>query len=284
MIFYQDDCTTIYHADVLEALRVIPDSSVGLIATSPPYNCGKTYAAHTDTLPWPDYYAWMGRVLDECYRALERGGVIAVNVPGVIRYNHDHPHKRSWSDFDPQRIIRYSNRRVDGAGRLEPLGFRVHEMMRSRDSHMREPVAWIKAASEQNIHAHNTAVGNDSNPYLRGVYEMILIGSKETWVHRGATGRRGKKAMPHMEYYQDVWFVPSTSSADHPAPWPLEIPRRLIRTYVHAQDAVVLDPFCGRGTTLVAACEEGRTNIGIDNARAYCETARAAVRNVKCNL
>ena len=116
--------------------------------------------------------------------------------------------------------------------------------------------------------------------FTRGVYETILIGSKGRWFHSGGTGRRGKDAIPFMDYTKDVWMIPPVSSREHPAPFPQEIPTRLIRLFTHGDHPVVLDPFCGIGTSLLAAKELGRDFIGIEKEPAYVTIAEKRLEKV----
>lgn len=252
--------------------------SVDLIATSPPYNCRKAYDSAGDEMPWPEYYAWMGRVLHECYRLLCPGGVLAINVPGVIRYQHDHEFRETWQDFDPTYETHREGEKVLGRGRIEPLGFRLFGMMLDQGFLVREPVVWIKGKDENSVVSTTYQMGSDNNPYMRPCHELILLASKDRWYHRGGTGRRGAEAVPFIDYTKDVWAIVPESDPNHPAVWPVEIPRRLIRLFVHAKDAVVLDPFCGSGRTLRAAHELGVSAIGIDVSQKYCDMAFNSVR------
>lgn len=269
--------------DCLDILPTLADGSTGLIVTSPPYNCRKQYGDYDDQLPWPMYYDWMGKVLRECYRLLEPGGTLAVVVPGVIRWQADHRYADTWSDYDANYKTHRNGEQVIGKGRIEPLGFRLFDMMREIDSHMREPVIWVKGSEDRAI-ASEYRMGCDSDPYMRPTHEMILLGSKGRWFHRGGTGRRGAEAVPFLEETKDVYFVPPVSSKKHPAPFPVEIPLRLIRLFTHAEDAVVLDPFMGIGAVGVAAIQTGRGFIGIDRCVDFVDEAKRKMEDEKRRL
>lgn len=268
----------IYHGDVLDALALIESESVDLVATSPPYNCRKGYENATDEVPWPAYYAWMRRVIFECYRVLRPGGTVAINTPGVVRYQHDHQYRATWADFDSEYLTHRNGRKIQGRGRIERIGFNIYEMMYEADPHLREPIVWVKGAREGQEICATYQMGSDNNPYLRPAHEFIWLGSKGRWYHRGGTGRRGAQAMPFADYTKDVWYIPTETDREHPAVWPAEIPRRLIRLFCHAPDSVILDPFSGKGTTLRVAHELGYGGIGIDNSEAYCRLAADATR------
>lgn len=259
---------TLHLGDCLEVLPTIAESSVDLVVTSPPYNCRKEYDGFDDMLPWPKYYEWMGKVLDELYRVLALGGVLAINIPGVVRWQANHKYADTWSDYDPTYKTHRDGQKVIGKGRVEPIGFNVFEMMRQRDNHVREPIVWVKG-SEGNAICSDYRMGCDSDPYMRPTHEFIFLGSKGRWFHRGGTGRRGGDAVPFMDETKDVWFVSPARNKNHPAIFPVEIPRRLIKLFTHAADSVVLDPFAGVGTTGEACRELNRDFIGIDASAKY---------------
>lgn len=267
---------TLIHADCLTALREIQPNTVDLIVTSPPYNCRKDYGDFDDMMQWPTYYKWIGDILAELYRVLVPGGVVAVNVPSIIRWQSKHKYADSWSDFDPTYKTHRDGQQVVGKGRVEPIGFRLFEMMRQLDPHIREPVIWVKG-SEGNAISGDYRMGCDSDPYMRPAHEFILLGSKQRWFHRGGTGRRGGDAVPFLDETKDVWFIPPERSGLHPAVFPVEIPRRLIKLFTHADDSVVLDPFAGLGATGIAAAELGRAFIGIERNKTYLDEANRRI-------
>jgi modification methylase len=223
-------------------------------------------------LPWSTYYQLMRGVISECYRVLVPGGVIAINVPSVVRWQSVHKYAQTWRDFDPHYKTHRYGQNVMGKGRIEPIGFELYDIMRCTDEHMREPIIWVKGSNGQ-VQSYETRTGCDSDPLLRSAHEFILLGSKEKWAHRGGTGRRGTGYLPLDDTTKDVWFFPPEHKRSHPAIFPVEIPRRLIRLYTHAPDAVVLDPFCGIGSTGVAAAEAGKTFIGIDLNESFLKEA-----------
>jgi len=257
----------------------IRDESVDLVVTSPPYNCRKIYGDFDDMLPWPEYYSWFSKVLKELYRVLVPGGVIAINIPGVVRWQANHRYADTWSDFDPYYKTHRGGKKVIGKGRIEPVGFQIFEMMKQNDSHIREPIIWVKG-SEGNAIGGDYRMGCDSDPYMRPAHEFILLGSKSRWFHRGGTGRRGGDAVPFLDETKDVWFITPDRDSRHPAIFPVELPRRLIKLFTHAADSVVLDPFLGLGSSGVAAAELRRSFIGIDINAEYVELSRERIAKV----
>jgi len=270
---------TLHHGDCLTVLKSISSESVDLVVTSPPYNCRKDYGDFDDMMPWPEYYCWFEEVLKELYRVLVVGGVIAINVPGVVRWQANHRYADTWSDYDPTYQTHRDGKKVTGKGRIEPVGFQIFEMMMRLDRHVREPIVWVKG-TEGNAICSDYRMGCDSDPYMRPAHEFIFLGSKSRWFHRGGTGRRGKEAVPFLDETKDVWFVPPDRDSRHPAVFPVEIPRRLIRLFTHAPDSVVLDPFLGLGASGVAAAELDREFIGIELNKKYLDIARNRIHAV----
>jgi site-specific DNA-methyltransferase (adenine-specific) len=143
---------------------------------------------------------------------------------------------------------------------------------------MRGEIIWNKAASA----SPSTAWGSwmsATNPVLRDVHEYILVFCKETF-RRKRQGKENTIARDDfLEWTKSVWTFPAVSARQvgHPAPFPLELPRRLIQLYTFKED-VVLDPFAGSGTTCIAAREAGRYYVGYDTRQEYVELAEKRLR------
>jgi DNA modification methylase len=266
--------------DCVEVMKTLESDSVGLFVFSPPYNCRKPYTTSKDEMPWDVYYLWMEDVLSECYRIMEKGGVIAVNVPTVIRWQAVHEYASSWSDYDPDYKSHRDGKQVLGKGRIEPIGIRLFGMMEAMGLKMREPIVWVKG-SEGNAICSDYRMGCDSDPYMRPAHELILLGSKGQWFHRGGTGRRGREAVPFMDYTKDVWHISPDKSKKHPAPFPEELPTRVIQLFTHAKDAVVCDPFMGKGTSGAAAVKLGRSFTGIELSPEYFQLAERHITDAQ---
>ncbi|MEM3093069.1 MAG: site-specific DNA-methyltransferase [Candidatus Nitrosocaldus sp.] len=225
-------------------MEEIPDSSVHLMVTSPPYNVGKEYDQDLDLKA---YLNLLKDVFSETYRVLVPGGRVCVNIANVGR----------------KPYIPYHKFIIDT---MLEVGFM-----------MRGEVIWNKGAGA----GVSTAWGSwcsPSNPTLRDVHEYILIFSK------GKFSRNGKGKEPtitrdeFLEYTKSVWEFPPESAkrVGHPAPFPIELPYRCIQLYTFKGE-VVLDPFCGVGTTCIAAIKAGRHYIGIDINPEYVEKANRRI-------
>ena len=261
----------------LDIMRRMDNESVDLIVTSPPYNCRIEYDNYDDALTWDDYYEFIREALYHMYRALVPGGTVALIVPMMIRWQREHPYANTWASYDPEYKTHKGSEKVFGKGRVEPIGMRLFRMMLAIDIHVREPIVWVKAPENTAI-ATTYQMGYDSDPFMRPCHEHILLGSKRQWFHRGGTGRRGKDYVPFSDYTKDVWFIPSSGDSEHPATFPQEIPDRLIKLFIHAKDALVLDPFCGVGTTCIAAAQAGYDYVGIDQSPKYCILATDRIK------
>ncbi|MGH9022363.1 MAG: DNA-methyltransferase [Acidimicrobiia bacterium] len=238
----------------------VDDKSVSLVATSPPYYSSKLYeeAMGEGHIPasYLEYLEMLHGVFDECERVLEPGGRICVNVANLGRKPYRSLAKDVW-------------------GILENLGFLP-----------RGEVIWVKAAGS----AGNCAWGSwmsASNPSLRDVTERVLIASKGRfdraihWKRRRDQGLPWESTISSEEFLAwtlDTWSIrpERAKRVGHPAPFPVELPRRLIELYTYRGD-VVLDPFMGAGSTAVAAIRADRRYVGYDAEAEYVELARARV-------
>ena len=261
----------ISQADTISPVRDIDDVFVGssaqmsqlasdsaaLVVTSPPYFAGKAYeeALGEGHIPG-DYVTYLDMLTDvfaECVRVLEPGGRIAVNVANLGR--------------KPYRSL--------SADVIAVLQDRLGLLLRGE-------VIWQKARGA----GGNCAWGSfqsAKNPVLRDLTERIIVASKGRFDRARSTAQREAEGLPtrstigrdrFLDLTLDVWEFPpeSASRIGHPAPFPVELPKRFIELYTFEGDLVV-DPFMGSGSTGVAAVQTGRHFAGYDTDPAYVEAA-----------
>lgn len=239
------------------AMPEFPDKSVALVVTSPPYFAGKEYerALGDGGIPstYIEFLELLRDVFAECVRKLEPGGRIAVNVANLGRKPY-----RSLSS-DVIAILQ------------EDLGLLL-----------RGEIIWQKASGATG----STAWGsfqNSSNPVLRDLTERIIVACKGRFDRAISRRERDKRGLPSevsiskdefMEATTDIWEIPpeSATRVGHPAPFPVELPLRLMHLYTYRGD-LVLDPFMGSGSTAIAAIRSDRHFIGYDTDDQYVRDA-----------
>jgi DNA modification methylase len=238
----------------------VADGSVALVVTSPPYFAGKEYEAvlgvgHVPA-DYADYLGMLHGVFAQCFDKLEPGGRIAVNVANLGR--------------KPYRSLSR-----DVIDILERLGFLL-----------RGEIIWQKSHAAGGSCAWGT-YQRPGNPVLRDISERVIIASKGRFDRAVAADERKRRGLPHegtmtkdefVDATVDVWDIPTESATriGHPAPFPVELPRRLIDLYTYRGD-LVLDPFMGSGTTAVAAIRTERHYVGFDTDQSYVDMAERRV-------
>lgn len=224
-----------------EDMRELPDASVHLMVTSPPYNAGKEYDLD---LKLDEYLGFLRRVWAETLRVLVPGGRACINVANLGRKPYIPLH-----------------------------AFIIHDML-SLGYLMRGEIIWDKASSA----GGSTAWGSwrsATNPTLRDVHEYILVFSKENFGRPAPNGKRFSTSRDDfLQNTKSVWSFPTVSARKigHPAPFPVELPQRLIELYTFPGE-VVLDPFMGSGTTAVAARDAKRVYVGYEMSKKYVKLA-----------
>ena len=239
----------------------VKDDSVALVVTSPPYFAGKAYEEELGEGHIPasylEYLQMLRDVFAECFRVLEPGGRIAVNVANLGRKPY-----RSLS-ADVIRILQ------------DDLGFLL-----------RGEIIWQKGAGASGSCAWGS-FQKATNPVLRDLSERVIVASKGRFDRAVTPKDRALEGLPNestiskeefMSYTLDVWQMPAESArrVGHPAPYPVELPRRLIQLYTYKDD-IVLDPFMGSGSTGIAAAANDRHYIGYDTDADYCALAEQRI-------
>ena len=228
-----------------EVMEEIPDYSIHLMVTSPPYNVKKEY---DEDLSLDEYRKLLRSVFEETYRKLVTGGRACINVANLGRKPYI------------------------------PLHSYIIEDMLDIGFYMRGEIIWNKASSA----SPSTAWGSwlsAANPVLRDIHEYILVFSKESFSRKGINKINTITKENFIEWTKSIWTFTAVSarSIGHPAPFPEELPHRLIQLYTFKND-VVLDPFCGSGTACLAALKDGRHYIGYDIEEKYAKLADHRIR------
>jgi site-specific DNA-methyltransferase (adenine-specific) len=252
----------VIHVGDARAMSHVPDASVALVVTSPPYFAGKQYetALGEGHVPgdYIEYLTMLRNVLAECVRTLEPGGRIAINVANLGR----RPYRSLAADVttilqDDLRLL------------------------------LRGEVIWQKQRGASGSCAWGS-YQSPANPVLRDTTERLIIASKGRFdrVGRGSAGpgEPGVATIPGDEFMEatlDVWEIPAESATrvGHPAPFPVALVERCIQLFTYEGD-VVLDPFMGSGTSAVAAVNTRRHYIGYDTDAGYVRQARERVESM----
>lgn len=227
-------------------MHEIPDNAVHLMVTSPPYNVGKEY---DQDMTLGEYLEFLKDVWREVLRVLAPGGRACVNVANLGR-----------KPYIPLHVYLAQD--------LQDIGFL-----------MRGEIIWNKAASASS----STAWGSwrsPSNPTLRDVHEYILVFSKASFQRKNPGQKTASISKEEfLEFTKSVWTFPAEPArkVGHPAPFPVELPRRLIELYTFTGD-IVLDPFMGSGQTALAALQTGRRYLGYEIDPQYANLAETRIR------
>lgn len=225
-------------------MQELPASSVHLMITSPPYNVAKEY---DNDLSLREYLDFLQQVFAECYRVLVNGGRACVNIANVGRKPYI------------------------------PLADYVAQVMLNLGFKMRGEIIWNKGSSA----GVSTAWGSwqsASNPTLRDIHEYILVFSKGEYKREKAGRVNSISRENFIEWTKSIWNIDTASAKKigHPAPFPVELPYRLIELYSFVGD-IVLDPFLGSGTTAIAAIEAERKFVGYEISSEYVELAEKRI-------
>lgn len=231
-----------------ELMEDIPDNSLHLMITSPPYNVSKVY---DEDLSLDEYLDLLRNVFLETYRVLVYGGRACINVANIGRKPYI------------------------------PLSDYISKMMIDIGFLMRGEIIWNKAAGAGVSMAWGS-YKSASNPVLRDVHEYILVFSKGDYKREKKEKENTITKDQFMEWTKSVWYMnpESAKKVNHPAPFPEELPYRLIQLYSYKDD-IILDPFMGSGSTAVAAINSKRYYIGYDINEEYVKNANNRLSAIK---
>ncbi len=234
-----------------EKMSELPDNCLHLMVTSPPYNVSKVY---DDDLTLPAYLDMLRRVFAETYRVLVHGGRACINVANLGRKPYI------------------------------PLSDYISHMMIDLGFLMRGEIIWDKGAGAGTSMAWGSWM-SASNPVLRDTHEYILVFSKGAFRRRKAECQESTIGREQfMQWTKSVWTMTPESArkVGHPAPFPVELPYRLLQLYTFRGD-IVLDPFMGSGTTAIAALQNERGFVGYEISAEYAALARQRIADLTEN-
>ena len=239
--------------DCLKELPKIPDNSIDCIVTSPPYNAGKEYE---QALTEKQYFNFINPIVAEFYRILKPDGRFAINVTFNIN-------------------------RIDDNTKIVLFPFLSWiDSIRQNKLVIKENIVWDQCNS-----GCKTAWGSwksASSPHIRHMTEYIIVGYKKQW-KKIRKGKDDITITEFMKFTLDKWRFGTETNRTHPAPFPEELAKRCIKLFSYQED-LILDPFCGSGTTCVVAKKFGRKYLGIELNPDYCKIAEKRIANIPVKL
>jgi site-specific DNA-methyltransferase (adenine-specific) len=246
--YFQEETILICNADILRT-DCVKERTIDLIVTSPPYNVGIKYNSHNDTMSYKDYLSFTREWLAKCYRLTKDDGRFCLNIP------------LDKNKGGQQSVC------ADITTIAKQVGWKYHST-----------IIW----NEQNI-SRRTAWGSwlsASAPYVIAPVEVIVILYKDHWKKISGSRKSDINKKEFVEWTNGVWNFMGESKRriGHPAPFPVELPRRCIKLFSFVGDTV-LDPFLGSGSTLIACILTNRRGIGIEIDNNYCELAKQRLIN-----
>jgi site-specific DNA-methyltransferase (adenine-specific) len=228
--------------DCLKILPTIPDKSIDLIVTSPPYNLNIEYDNYKDNLEWKDYYGWCKLWLKECLRILKDDGRMALN------------HYLSVGNSKERNapLMELNHIAID-------MGFKHHGIAIWTDITIAKKTAWGSYLSA-------------SSPYINSPFEGILLLYKERW-KKDNKGTSDILREDFIRLTRGIWNIKTETKGKTPCNFSIDFAKKCIQLLSYKGD-IILDPFSGSGTTAVASLITGRKFIGIEQSEKYCKISR----------
>jgi len=245
-IFFNHEKLKIIKDDVLLTDEV-PNESVDLIVTSPPYNVSIKYNSHDDQITYEKYLEFSHKWLSRCFEWLKDDGRLCLNIP-----------------LDKNKGGQQSVG-ADLTTIAKKIGFRYHSTIIWNEGNISRRTAWGSWLSA-------------SAPYVIAPVELIVVLYKKDWKKNNKKQSDIAKK-EFIEWTNGLWTFPGQSkkgAGGHPAPFPVELPKRCIKLFSFVGD-VILDPFMGSGSTIIASVLNNRQGIGIEIDDEYCEIAKKRI-------
>lgn len=245
--YFQAGSICIFNDDILKT-DAIENSSIDLIVTSPPYNVDIEYETYDDKIPYDKYLEFSEKWLTKCYSLIRDDGRLCLNIP------------LDKNKGGQQSVC------ADLTTIAKKVGWKYHAT-----------IIW----NEQNI-SRRTAWGSwlsASAPFVIAPVEVIVVLYKKRWKKTSGSRKSNITRDEFLEWTNAVWNFSgeSRNKIGHPSPFPIELPKRCIKLFSFVGD-VILDPFLGSGTTLIACLETERKGIGVEIDGKYC---RLTVKRLK---
>ena len=248
-MFFSNEHYQIINQNVLTT-RAVKKDSIDLVVTSPPYNVDIDYNSNDDALSYSDYLVFSQKWFRRVFTWLKPDGRFCLNIP-LDKNKGGHQHVGA-----------------DLTKLATKVGFQYHSTIVWNEGNISRRTAWgswLKASA----------------PYVIAPVELIVVLYKDEWKKTSGSGISDTTKEEFMEWTNGLWTFPGESKKriGHPAPFPVELPRRCIKLFSYVGDTV-LDPFMGSGTTLLAAYRNTRRGIGIDIDENYCRLAEERLRQM----
>ena len=233
----------IYQEDILK-FSSLPKESVDLIITSPPYNVDIHYNSHSDDLSYEDYLEFTQKWIKKCFDFAKKEGRFLLNIP--LDKNKG-----------GQKSVGADITKI-----AKDIGWKYHSTIIWNEGNISRRTAWGSFMSA-------------SAPYVIAPVELILVLYKESWKKTGGSRKNDITKQEFMDWTNGIWSFNGQNkkgAGGHPAPFPIELPKRCIKLFSFIDD-IVFDPFLGSGSTLIASSLYNRKGIGVDIDKQYCDIA-----------
>lgn len=249
IVIYKND---IVHGDYIGVMCGIPENSIDLIVTSPPYNIGIKYDGYNDKMEWKDYYKWCALWLSECLRILKPDGRMALN-----------------------HYLSFGNSKYRTAPLMElnhiaiGLGFHHHSCAIWTDVTLSNKTAWGSFMSA-------------SSPYVNSPFEGILILFKDHW-KKDKSGISDISKKDFINLTHGIWNIKTETHGLTPACFSIDFAEKCIKLLSYQND-LVLDPFSGSGTVALACHRNKRNFIAIEQSEKYCSISKERISQQLLNI
>jgi site-specific DNA-methyltransferase (adenine-specific) len=241
--YFENDKISIFNEDILK-ITAIPENSVDLIVTSPPYNVDIHYSSHSDDLTYENYLEFTQKWVKKCFGLTKKEGRFLLNIP-----------------LDKNKGGQQSVG-ADITKIAKDIGWKYHSTIIWNEGNISRRTAWGSFMSA-------------SAPYIIAPVELILVLYKDSWKKTKGIRKNDITKQEFMDWTNGIWTFNGQSkkgAGGHPAPFPIELPRRCIKLFSFIGDTV-LDPFLGSGSTLIASYLHNRKGIGVEIDKDYCDIA-----------